>query len=100
MYQGGTLDVGITPFLTGSQGAYAAANPPVYFMELKWAGHLAWANCGRTRTTAACLARDENKLIDEYGIAFFDRYLKDMPEPVLEKANPALAAYEFRLPNR
>jgi len=100
MYQGGTLDVGITPFLTGDTGAYAAANPPAYFLELKWAGHLAWANCGKARTTAACLERDENKLIDEYGIAFFDRYLKDMPEPVLEKANPDLSDYEFKLPNR
>jgi predicted dienelactone hydrolase len=100
MYQGGTLDVGITPFLAGKKGAFQATNPPVYFAELKKAGHLAWANCGSARTTASCLAdRMEVRLIDEYGIAFLNRYLKKMRQPVLEKRNPALAAYEVRLPN-
>jgi predicted dienelactone hydrolase len=100
MYQGGTLDIGITPFLTGPKGAYREANPPVYFLELRSAGHFAWANCGSARTTASCLAsRIQVRLIDEYGIAFLDRYLKDKQEPILEKKNLALAAYEFRLPS-
>jgi len=97
MYQGGTLDVGITPFLKGPKGAYAAANAPVYFVELRGAAHLAWANCGDERTTETCLERIDNaRLIAEYGIAFFDRYLKGELEPVLDKNNRALASYEFR----
>ena len=94
MYQGGTLDVGITPFLTGSKGAYAEANPPVYFMELRRAGHLAWVNCGRARTTATCIANNANmRLIDDYGIAFLNRYLKGTEEPTLDRKAAGLADY-------
>ncbi len=99
MYQGGTADVGITPFLVGPTGAYADGNPPLYFVELARAAHLAWVNCGDARDTASCLAtRLEFRLIDQYGVAFLNRYLKDMPEPVLDKKDPSLAAYEFKLP--
>jgi dienelactone hydrolase len=98
MYQGGTLDVGITPFLQGPKGAYKAANPPVYFVDLRAAGHLAWTNCGSEHTTESCLAHVPNaRLIAQYGIAFFNRHLKGMPEPVLERKDAALAEYTFRL---
>ena len=97
MYQGGTLDVGITPFLKRPKGAYGDANPPVYFMELKNASHFAWVNCGKLHSVATCLASTENfRLIDEYGIAFFDRYLRNLPEPILSKKETALADYRFR----
>jgi hypothetical protein len=34
--------------------------------------------------TASCLAhRVEARLINEYGIAFFDRYLNELPQPFL-----------------
>lgn len=98
MYQGGNLDVGITPFLKGQKGAYAAANPPVYLVELRSAGHLAWTNCGNERSTESCLAHVTNaRLIAEYGIAFFNRYLKGQQEPVLDRKDPLLAGYSFRL---
>jgi predicted dienelactone hydrolase len=97
MYQGGTLDVGITPFLRGAKGAYSQANSPAYFVELKRAGHFAWVNCGNAHTTASCLATQLNaRLINKYGIAFFDRYLKRDRDPILEERNPELAAYEFK----
>jgi predicted dienelactone hydrolase len=98
MYQGGTVDVGITPFLVGGKGAYAAANPPAYFVELRGAAHLAWSNCRDERTTEGCLAQVENaRLMDEYGIAFFNRYLKGIEDPILERKNAELAAYRFKL---
>lgn len=98
MYQGGTLDLGITPFLKGPNGAYTATNPPVYFVELRSAGHLAWTNCGNERSTESCLAHVTNaQLIAEYGIAFFDRYLKGQPATVLDRKNSHLAEYSFRL---
>ncbi len=100
MYQGGTLDIGITPFLKGPAGAFQAANPPAYFVELKNAGHFAWVNCGNARTTAACLSAKTNfRLIDEYGIGFFDRYLKHKPVAVLSQQNAELADFESKLPN-
>ena len=100
MYQGGTLDVGITPFLQGKDGAFAAANPPVYFAVLPHAGHLALTNCSDNHTTASCLANTTNaRLIADYTIAFFNHYLKSLPEPILEEPNPALADYKYRLPH-
>jgi predicted dienelactone hydrolase len=100
MYQGGTLDIGITPFLKGPAGAFHAANPPAYFVELKNAGHFAWVNCGDAHTTASCLATKDNfRLIDEYGIGFFDSYLKHKPVAILSQQNAELADIEFKLPN-
>jgi len=47
--------------------------------------------------TASCLAhRAEARLINEYGIAFFDRYLNELPQPLLDRKNSELAACEFR----
>jgi predicted dienelactone hydrolase len=98
MYQGGSLDVGITPFLQGERGAYAAANPPVYFLDFQRAAHLAWVNCGDNSTTASCLAYTPTmRQITYYSVAFFNHYLKNIPEPMLEKSNPALAEYKHRL---
>jgi predicted dienelactone hydrolase len=100
MYQGGTLDVGITPFLAGPNGAYRHANPPAFFLVLRDAGHFAWVNCGNAHTTASCLAtRDSFRLIDDYGIAFFDSYLKHRRAPLLTRKRPELAEFMFKLPN-
>ena len=99
MYQGGTLDGGITPFLAGTNGAYRHANPPAFFLVLKDAGHFAWVNCGNARTTASCLATQENfRLIDDYGIAFFDNYLKHRRTRLLTQKRPELAEFMFKLP--
>lgn len=98
MYQGGTLDLGITPFLQGPNGAFAAANPPAYFAILPHAAHLAWVNCGDDHSTASCLTNNINmRLSADYAIAFFNRYLKNISAPILEKSNPNLAEYKFRL---
>jgi predicted dienelactone hydrolase len=97
MYQGGTLDVGITPFLKGPKGAYAMTNPPAYYVELPAATHFAWVDCGKERTTASCLALvTDAHLIAEYGIAFFNRHLKGMLEPSLDERNPQLAEYRSK----
>jgi predicted dienelactone hydrolase len=101
MYQGGTLDVGITPFLKGENGAYQEANPPAFFVELKRAGHLAWANCGTAHTTASCLATQSNtRSIDDYAIGFFDAYLKHRDVPILSQMNAELADFRFKIPSK
>ena len=47
--------------------------------------------------TASCLAhRAEARLINEYGIAFFDRYLNELPQPLLDRKTSEPAACEFR----
>lgn len=71
MYQGGTLDLGITPTVRRSQGAYDLSRAPKYYMELIGAGHFAWTN----------LNRQFQQTIDDYSVAFFDRYLKPPGDP-------------------
>lgn len=71
MYQGGTRDVGITPFLNKGNGAYDQSPAPKYFVEFDGAGHLAWTDLRGTFHAA----------IVEYSRAFLDRYLKGRAFP-------------------
>jgi predicted dienelactone hydrolase len=71
MYQGGTLDLGVTPYLRRPGGAYDQTAPPKYFVEFAGASHFAWTNLSNTY-------RD---MIIEYAAAFFGRYLKPAASP-------------------
>ena len=93
MYQGGTLDVGITPFLKGPQGAFAAARSPAYLLVLERAGHFASVNCNHEHTTQSCLEHATNARLIAYGIAFFDRHLKGQAAPILDAPNAEIAAW-------
>lgn len=66
MFQGGTLDLGITPFLRRDGGAYDQSTAPKYFVEFNRAGHLAWTN----------LRPDSHQRILEYALPFLDRYVR------------------------
>ena len=66
MYQGGTWDFEITPFIDKSKGAYDQSPEPKYFVEFDRAGHLAWTNM----TTGA---HDE---ISAYALAFMNHYVR------------------------
>jgi len=73
MFQGGTLDFGITPFVRRPEGAFDQSSTPAFYMELDGAGHFAWTD----------LNPKFHSLIDTYSIAFFDRYLKSLsPDPL------------------
>lgn len=96
MYQGGTRDLGITPVVKKAGGAYDATNPPKFFVELEGEGHLAWSNwsCRGYGSVSACIAGSAAvRTINEYGIAFFDRFLKGKNEPILDRSHPELAEY-------
>jgi predicted dienelactone hydrolase len=69
MYQGGTLDVGITPSIRRAGGVYDASPAPKYFVDFTRAGHLAWTELRAT-------AHDE---MVAYAIAFLDHYVLDTP---------------------
>jgi predicted dienelactone hydrolase len=66
MYQGGTLDFGISPTVRHLGGAYDRSLGPKYYVEFQGAGHLAWTG----------LNPRFHGVIDRYSVAFFDRYLK------------------------
>jgi dienelactone hydrolase len=69
MYQGGTLDVGITPSLRRDDGAYAQSTAPKYFVELARASHFAWTN----------LRADTHERVLNYALPFLDRYVRGTP---------------------
>lgn len=71
MYQGGTRDYGITPFVNKGDGAYDQTPAPKYLVDFDGAGHFAWTNLRGTYHAA----------IVEYSVAFLDRYLKGKPFP-------------------
>jgi predicted dienelactone hydrolase len=66
MYQGGSADLGITPSLRRPGGCYDKTPMPVYFVELRQAGHLAWTD----------LQPRFQDTVTHYSVAFFDAYLK------------------------
>lgn len=86
MYQGGTRDFGITPFVKKQDGAYDQSPTPKYFVEFDGAGHIAWSD----------LRDVDHAEMVEYGRAFLDCYLKGKPfPPALEKPHGNVAAIEF-----
>ncbi len=66
MYQGGTLDWGITPFLRRANGAYDASPRPKYFVDFAGAGHFAWTD----------FPSPLHGRINDYALAFLDYYLR------------------------
>ncbi len=76
MVQGGTWDVGVTPFL---KRFYDQLEPAKYYFVLRRAGHYAWTDLNSVgRTTTGALAKGNPKLIADYSIAFFDRHLRGL----------------------
>ena len=71
MYQGGTRDFGITPAIRRFNGAYDVSSAPKVYVEFEGAGHFAWTDLNHAYTAQ----------IDEYSVAFFNRYLKGETDP-------------------
>jgi len=88
MYQGGTRDIGLTPVVAQSGGAYALSPPPKYFVEFTDAGHLAWTD-----------RSDEARAgIVAYAVAFLDRHVKGAPAaPVLTEVSADVARLLYDL---
>lgn len=66
MYQGGTRDLGETPIVRRAGGAFDRSSAPRFYIELDGAGHLAWSDLNHSYVG----------VINDYSVAFFDRYLK------------------------
>ena len=73
MYQGGTLDYGITPELVKSGGTYEGSPSPKYLVEFSKAGHFAWTDLRSTF----------HESIDKYAVAFMDRYIQGKPSDLV-----------------
>ncbi len=99
MYQGGTRDLGITPSVRKPGGAYDSSNPPKHFIEFSRVGHLDFTNkaCVNFSTVDECAHRSAAaRLINNYGIAFLDRYLRQGSSDPLEKRLPGVVDLRWR----
>ncbi len=94
MLQGGTLDVGITPFLTP---VYRKLSGPKVLLVLKNETHFGWTNLiSLGKTTKECVADGNAELMTKYTIDFFDQHLLAVDRSaVLEKGNSRLESYRF-----
>ena len=66
MYQGGTRDNSLTPFMREPGGSYDQSPAPKYYVEFTGAGHFAWTNLGW----------DSKPAIAEWTVAFMNLYVK------------------------
>jgi predicted dienelactone hydrolase len=86
MYQGGTLDLGITPSVGRPRGSYERSPRPKYFVEFEQASHFAWTDAGRTA----------HELISAYAVAFLDHYVKgEAAVPLLTHAETGVAKLRY-----
>lgn len=82
MFQGGTLDSGLSADLLRAERSYEQSPGPKHFVEFEGAGHFVWTNLGIGH-------RDE---ILAYGVAFMNHYVKGEPaDPVLTRALAGVA---------
>ncbi|HEY6419047.1 MAG TPA: alpha/beta fold hydrolase [Candidatus Binataceae bacterium] len=87
MYQGGTRDIGITPFVKKTGGAYDQTRAPKYFVEFDGAGHFAWTDLRDTYHAE----------IISYSRAFLDHYLMGKPfPPALTEPHQGVAEVEIK----
>lgn len=86
MYQGGSRDFGITPWIDKPMGAYDQSPQPKYFVEFHRAGHMAWTN----------LPSSVHQDISAYAVAFMNHYVKgEKADPLLTRALPDVVQFRY-----
>ena len=81
MYQGGTLDSGITPIVSRPGGAYDQTPTAKVFVNFQNADHIAWTE----------LRQDFQPQIAEYAIAFCNHFAKGRPKDPLGQKLPGVS---------
>lgn len=77
MYQTGTRDLGVAPFLKRPNGAFAQTAAPCYLVEFEKAGHFSFSNMN-TDT-------QQKELINHYSIAFLNKFINHDSNALPEK---------------
>jgi predicted dienelactone hydrolase len=94
MFQGGTLDWGITPFL---QAAYDDLPGPKYYLVLQNATHFEWTGfLSVGKTTKETISKGNGKLMTDYSLGLFHQHLlRNVGVPILHSKAPGLSSYQF-----
>lgn len=98
MYQGAANDFTTTDALDGPDGAYAQTTGPKYFLILADGDHFDWTNsmCQNYANIKECVGNNRTvQAINAYGVAFLNRYLKNISSPVLTSTASALLKYQY-----
>ncbi len=88
MYQGGTHDWGITPFVKRPGGAYSKTGSPAYFIDFDGFNHLTWTGFNQDQ--------EKQEAINYYCVAFLDKYLKGENDDRLQKKLPGVIELECK----
>jgi predicted dienelactone hydrolase len=88
MYQGGTADFGITPFVKRRGGAFDETSAPAYFVDFDKANHFSWTGLSHNE--------DMTELINHYCLAFLNKYVKDDPSAKPEVKLPGVVDLEVK----
>ena len=86
MYQGGTLDVGISPLLRAKGGVLDKTPAPAYYVEFLRAGHFAWTDLNPAFQPE----------IIQYCEQFLDKYLKAAPTIDLTKQSKSVSVIRYK----
>lgn len=99
MIQWGALEIGKGKV---EQAVFGKIDSQKFLIEVGSAGHLTWTNfaCSLYQNVLDCTKNDNRaRLINEYSIAFFDKYLKNDPKTAetLSKKEDGLTEYLFEI---
>lgn len=99
MFQGGTLDWGITPLIPG---VYKKLAGPKYYLVLQNETHFGWTNLIALGKSTTAVAESGNaKLMLDFSVAFFDRHLRQGKDAsLLTEKHKKLHSYEFEALDR
>jgi predicted dienelactone hydrolase len=86
LYQGGTLDVGISPLLKVKGGVLDKTPAPAYYIEFSRAGHFAWTDLNPAFQPE----------IIEYCEKFLDKYLKPASDIDLTKQSKSVSYIRYK----
>jgi predicted dienelactone hydrolase len=86
MYQGGTKDTGLTPYVKRPGGAFSKTSSPAYFVEFDQVTHFSWTSFNRNK--------EQQDLINHYCVAFLDKYVKGSPDTNLQTKLPGVTDLE------
>lgn len=98
MFQSGTRDFAVAQAIKRDGKAYDMVPGSKYYVEFAGAAHSEWSikACVGHRTIEGCVEQERSvDLINRYGLAFLNQYLKGLDQPLLT-ARPAVGVTEFR----
>jgi predicted dienelactone hydrolase len=88
MYQGGTDDRGITPFLKKPGGAFDQTPAPVYFVDFDNFTHFSWTGFNKSK--------EQQDLTNYYSINFLDKYVKGSADTKPLTKLPGVVEFETK----